>query len=157
MMSRTLKIYSLLVVSLFLLVPTLMFSQRMTDGFYCEVNERRCRYNKVKIINTKKKVCILDEPLITVDEIIWVGEPIIDTQNSRRTIKIKLSEKGTTKLAAISEINFGNNLAFVLGSKVICLLKLNGPKRIGEITVEEDVKESTLEYVYNKLKASIER
>jgi preprotein translocase subunit SecD len=147
---------NLLKVLFLLFIPMLSFSQRNDDGVYLEIEEVRCSYNKLRLANTNTFVCILDNPIITVDDFKEVGPFEVDTKNNIRAFSIMMSAEGSKKLATITRLYSGKNLAFVVNNKVVCLMKVNGEITSGKFTVTEDISHSSLKYVHKKIKESID-
>jgi hypothetical protein len=142
----------LLAITMFSLFPAISLSQVENDGFYIEIDEGRCLYNRVKTFNSRKSVCLIDHPIISTEEIVWMSEPKVDRFRRVRTLRFRFSEKGTDKLKIISKIYSEKNLAFVIDGGVICMLKLAGIKQQAIIEINEPLEDDALEYIYRKIK-----
>ncbi|WP_420583042.1 hypothetical protein [Reichenbachiella sp.] len=134
-------------------VPLATIAQKNADGLYLEVEEERCYYSKLKLANTKTTVCVLDNPLIGVEEFVDVG-PIEENELlGIRKFSVLMSEEGKKKLAIMSKIYTGKNFAFVLDDEVVCVMEVIGEIKSGKFTVTEKTHHSSLKEVREKLKA----
>jgi preprotein translocase subunit SecD len=135
--------------------PIIAFSQSDNNGVYLEFEEKGCSYKKVRLLNTKKFVCISDKPVISIDDYDKISKIEFDTVSNMRKFEITLSEKGSEKLVAISKLYAGKNLAFVVDDEVMCLMKVPGVISNGKITVTEDPRHSFLHKTHRNVKSSI--
>ncbi len=126
------------------LIPIIANAQKQIDGIYYEIVENNCPYKKVRLTNTRLRVCILDEPLISMGGISSVSEPIIERRKRLRTMTIKLSPEASDQLTRITKNLLGKNLVFVLDRKAVSLMKINGTITNGEIKLVEDIEYSNL-------------
>lgn len=136
-----------------LLIPLYSYSQKNADGLYLEVQEERCYYSELKLANTKTSVCVLDNPLIGVEQFKEVGPMEENEILGTRKFSIMMSDEGKKKLAIMSKIYKGKNFAFVLDNEVICVMEVKGEIKTGKFTVIEKFQDSSLKDVLKKLKA----
>lgn len=146
-------IFRILLLSFF---PLLSFSQNESNGLFIELKEKPCIYKNVNLLNTKKNICISENPIITVKDYTEISQIEIDKKNKIREFQIKLSEKGNEKLEALNTLYKGNNLAFVVDNEVVCLMKVRGLINVGKIIVYEDVNQSSIQKVHNSIMESFE-
>lgn len=140
----------------FLIIPIVSFSQKNADGLYLEVQEERCYYSELKLANTNTSICVLDNPLIGVEEFKEVG-PIEENELlGTRKFSIMMSDEGKKKLSIMSKIYTGKSFAFVLDNEVICVMEVKGEIRSGKFTVIEKIHYSSLKKVREKLKADFD-
>lgn len=139
-------------VLLFFILPWSIFAQKNADGLYLEVQEDRCYYSELKLVNTKTNICVLDNPLIGVEEFKEVGPIEENDLLGTRKFSIMMTDEGKKKLAIMSKIYTGKNFAFVLDDEVVCVMEVKGEIRSGKFTVSEKIQYSSLKDVAEKLK-----
>lgn len=138
-------------VLLLSLIPTLGYAQKNANGLYLEVEEERCYYSELKLANTKINVCVLDHPLIGIEEFKEVGPLEDNALLGIRKFSITMSDEAKKKLAIMSKIYTGKNFAFVLDDEVICVMEVIGEITSGKFTVTEKIEHSSLKEVVKKL------
>lgn len=143
-------------ILLLLFIPLSSFSQKTVDGIYPEIEEKNCSFNSIRLLNTKTKVCISERPIITTEDFKEISPLESDKKRNVREFSITLSEKGREKLAAISKVYSGKNLAFVTDNQAICLMKIHGAITSGKVIVKEDLGYSALKYIHQKIKEQID-
>ena len=143
-------------ILIFLLIPALSFAQKYNDGIYLEMEGKRCANKKLRLLNTESLVCTSHKPFITADEFKDISPLEVDQLESIRKFSILLSEEGSKRLTEVSRIYLGKNFAFISDDQVICLMKVDGVITTGKVIVKEDLSDSSLKYIYKKIKDSIQ-
>lgn len=146
--------FKILILSL---IPVLSFSQKNADGVYLEVEDENCLYNQLRLKNTEEFICILDNPLITVNDFKAVSPLEENIQKNTREFSILMNKDGKRKLSSISKLYRGKHLAFVVDNEVICLMLVKGEIINGKFKVLEDLNYSSLKQVHKKMQKRIEQ
>jgi preprotein translocase subunit SecD len=120
-------------------------SQEINDGIYFKISEKKCVFKKIKIKDSSSSICIPNSPIFPFEDIVSLGNLEMDAQSGIRTLLIELSNSGRKRLSVISKLYLGEDLAFVFDNKVVFLLKINEVISSGRISLEEKVKDSSLE------------
>ena len=129
-----------------LFLPEAGLAQGINDGIYFIMDEGRCRDNKVKLLNARGRICVPDKPVIPLDEIEQVGEISVNDHTGLRHLPLQLSVTGTEKLAAVTKIYQGRQLAFLLDGKVVSILRIKQAIVSGKLQLMEAERGNTLDY-----------
>ena len=142
-------------VLLFFLIPAFTYCQGKDDGIYLEIEGKRCSYKKVRSLNKETQVCVSDKPFLTINDFQEISPLEVDKIKGIRKFSINLSKEGSNKLTSLSKIYLGKNLAFIVNNRVICLMKVYGVITSGKVMVTEDLTDSSMKRLYNKIKNAI--
>lgn len=144
-------VVSLLTITGHFISPSTCYAQSENNGIYFIMEEGPCRDNKVKLKNQSGTVCLPDKPMILMEDILRANEPSEDYQERSRSLVIQLTEQGSRKLAAITEIYPGEQLALVLNDRVVSIMEIKKTILSGEIVLREGLSGTTLQYSYKIL------
>jgi hypothetical protein len=134
-----------------------VLSQEINDGIYFKIDERKCMFTKIKIKDSSTSICIPNSPIFPFEEIVAVGNLETDDQTGIRTLLLQLSKRGKKRLAVISKVYLGENLAFVFDNKVFFLLKIDKVISSGRISLEEKVQGSSLQPIREAIEEELLR
>ena len=136
--------------------PSLSYEQGQINGIYYILDEGRCLDNEVKQVDISGVICILDKPLLTVEDISEMSKPVEDVEQGVRSLTIRLSEEGGKKLSLVTEMYPGEQLALVLDNIVVFILTIERTITSGEIVLKEGLKGKTLDYTYRTLQEALD-
>ena len=140
-----------IVVFVLMLVSEIGLGQKTTGIFLTvDTDLSNCK-NKYLLLNMLTEHCLSNEPAIKLDEFAGVSEIYYHPTQKRRLLDIHLTPKGSKLLQTIITSLGYKEIAIVVNSKLVSVIKVDGSYSTRSISIWDRDDTKTLEWIYKSL------
>ena len=133
-----------------LIMSNCVGQEAMSGVYFTQPWEANCALER-KLVNNNIKLCIVEEPVISTNEIVAVTDIFYDEKVKSNAVVLVLNDAGRNQLYSITSRFKGQTLAIIIDDHIVSAVAIEKEIIGGEILLYDNATSKTLKWIRRKL------